>query len=283
MANEYTPTQVQAHIRKVWSKEIGLVASEEQVAVPLAADLEKIEGELAFRKFGTLSTNNLSDSAVGSGLTASGNAEITISATPMTKYVMVVVNFNTAARCAFDPKTPLRTQMQAAMYETVDRTLLGLASSLTTNVVGGVDEEISDSLMREVKRKLTSSGKSKFKPGKTGYAVIMHPGDIETLDGIEAYWKADGRGDRETPLPTGWMYKVRGGTIYETGNVQVDTVTRNVALLPNETWGIGYNQKYAAKMEEYELVWKLILWIDFGVLERWDEYGVLIQTSPKTL
>ena len=281
MANEYTPSQVSAHIRKVWSKEIGLVASEEQIAVPLCAKLEKIEGELAFRKFGTLTTNSLSDSAVGSGLTVSGQSEIAISATPATRYVMVVVNFNTAARLAFDPKTPLREQMKAAMYEQVDRTVMSLATLLTTNIVGDATAEISDALMREVKRKLTLSAKSRFKPGKTGYAVVMHPSDIETLEGIEAYYKSADRGDGETPLPDGWMYKVRGATIYESGSVQVDTVTRNFAVIPNETWGIGYNQDYSAKMEEYELLWKLILWLDFGVLERWDEYGVAINTSPK--
>lgn len=281
MADEYTPTQVSAHIRKVWSKDIGLQANEEQVAVPHCADLEKIEGELAYRKFGTLQTNSLSDSAVGSGLTPSGNTEVAISATPATKYIMTVVNFNTAARLAFDPKTPLRKQMQAAMYEMVDRTVMGLASQFTTNVVGGATEEITDAMMREVKRRLTVSGKSEFKPGKTGYVVLMHPGDIETLDGIEAYYRSDVRGDKETPLVSGWMYKVRGGTIYETGNVQVDTVTRNVAILPGMTWGIGYNAKYQAKLEEFEMLWKLIIWLDFGVLERWDEYGVAINTSPK--
>lgn len=280
MANEYTPTQLAAHIRKVWSKEIGLDASEEQVVVPHFKRLEKIEGELAYRKFGTLSANDLGNSTAGSGLTASGNTEVTVSATPATKYVMVVVNLNTAARCAFDPKTPLRTQAQASLYEQVDRTGAALGTGLTTNVVGGATRALDDPLIREAKRKLITSAKSAYKVGKKKFVCVIHPQEFENLDGIEAFYRADVRGDKENPLVSGAVYEVRGGYWMESGNIQQDTVTRNLMFLPDETFGIGFNQEYAVKMEEYELVYKIIAWVDFGVMECWDQYAVLIQTQP---
>ena len=276
----YTPTQLAAHIRKVWSKEIGLTASEEQVVVPHFKELEKIEGELAFRKFGTLTSNDLANATVASGLTASGNTEVTVSALPLTKYCMAVVNLNTIARCAFDPKVPLRKQMEASIYEQVDRTGAGLATGLSSNIVGAVDRDLDDPMIREAKRKLITSAKSAYKVGDTKFATIIHPNQFENLDGIEAFYRADFRGDKENPLISGAVCEVRGGYWFESGNIQVDTVTRNLMLLPDMTFGIGYNQKYAVKMEEFELIYKLIAWVDFGVMECFDEYGVLIQTRP---
>lgn len=280
MALEYTPTQLAAHIRKVWSKEIGLDANEEQILIPKFKRLEKIEGELAYRKFGTLSGNSLADSAVGSGLTPSGKTEITVSATPATKYVMVVVNLNTAARCAFDPKVPLRTQMQKALYEMVERAGAAQAGGLTTNVIGSADDPLSDPLIRQGKRLLIKTGKEKYKVGKKKFWAVIHPDDFETLDGIEAFYRADIRGDKENPLVEGAVYQVRGGYWTEGGAIQQDTVTRNVMFFPDETFGIGFNKEYAVKMEEYELVYKLIAWVDFGLMTCWDDLGVLLQTKP---
>lgn len=279
MANEYTPTQLAAHIRKVWSKEIGLDANEEQVVVPQFAELEKIEGELAFRKFATLTTNSLANGTPGSGLLASGNTEITISATPQTEYVMTVVNLNTAARCAFDPKVPLRQQMEGAIYERVDRVGAAKAATMTVNVVGGAARVIDDPLIREAKRKLIVSGKEKYKVGKQKFACIIHANEFENLDGIESFYRADVRGDKANPLVEGAVYEVRGGRWYESSNVLQDTMTRNMMILPQQTLGIGYNQKYAVKMEEFELIYKLIAWVDFGTLLRWDQYGVLMNTA----
>ena len=280
MANEYTPTQLAAHIRKVWSKEIGLTATEEQKLVPNCKRMEKIEGQLAYRKFGTLTAQSLADGTVGSGLTNSGNTEVTVSLTPATKYVMVIVNLNTAARCAFDPKTPLRTQMQGSLYELVDRTVGALASGFTTNVVGGATRLLDDALIREAKRKLITSAKSAYKVGEKKFVAVIHPQDFEELDGIEAFYRADIRGDKENPLVNGAVYQARGGYWSESGNIQQDTVTRNMMFLPGESLGIGYNMEYAVKMEEYELVYKLIAWVDFGVQTLFDEYCVLMQTQP---
>lgn len=280
MANEYTPTQLAAHIRKVWSKEIGLEANEEQVGVPHFKSLEKIEGELAYRKFATLSTSSLANNAVGETLTRAGNTEVTVSATPQTEYVMTVVNLNTAARCAFDPKVPLRQQMEGALYERVDRVALALAGGLTTSIVGTAASSLTDPLIREAKRKLIVAGKSHYKVGKKKFVTVIHPNEFENLDGIEAFFRADVRGDKANPLVSGAVYEVRGGYWFESGNVLQDTATRNVMFLPDSTFGIGFNQKYAVKMEEFELIYKLIAWVDFGVMECWDQYGVLINTQP---
>lgn len=280
MANEYTPVQLAAHIRKVWAKEIGLEANEEQVGVPHFKQLEKIEGELAFRRFATLNTNSLANSLPGNSLVASGNTEVTISATPQTEYVMTVVNLNTAARCAFDPKVPLRQQMEGAIYERVDRVGLALAGGLTTSIVGSAASTLTDPIIREAKRKLIVAGKSAYKVGKKKFVTIIHPNEFENLDGIESFYRADVRGDSANPLVSGAVYEVRGGYWYESGNVLQDSATRNVMFLPDLTFGIGYNQKYSVKMEEFELLIKLIAWVDFGVLECWDQYGVLINTQP---
>lgn len=279
MANEYTPTQLAAHIRKVWSKEIGLDANEEQVIVPKFKSLEKIEGELAYRKFGTLSTSSLSNSQSGEGLTRVGNTEVVVSATPQTEYVMTAVNLNTAARCAFDPKVPLRQQMEGALYERVDRVGAAMFGGLTTNVVGGAARTLDDALIREAKRKLITSAKSMYKVKKDKFACVIHPQDFENLDGIEAFYRADVRGDKENPLVSGAVYEVRGGYWMESGNILQDTMTRNAMFLPGETFGIGYNQKYAVKLEEFELLIKLIAWVDFGTMECWDQYGVLMNTA----
>lgn len=282
-AKDYTPTQLAAHIRKVWSKEIGLQASEEQVIVPDFKRLEKIEGELVYRKFATLQSNGLANGTSGIGLTNSGQTETTVSALPQTRYVMTVVNLNTLARCAFDPKTPLREQMQSKLYEDVDRAGGELMQYLTTNVVGGAAERWNDGLVRELKRKLVVSGKSAYKVGKKKYTVAFHPNGFDDLDAIEAFYRADIRGDAENPLVNGAMYQVRGGYWKETGNIQVDGVTRNVAFFPDMTFGIGFNKEYAAKSEEFELGLKLILWVDFAVAEYWDEYGCLVQTAPTAI
>ena len=280
MANEYTPTQLAAHIRRVWAKEIGLTANEEQVIVPHFKTLEKIEGQLTYRKFGTLGTNQLADGTSGDALTRSGQTEVVVNATPTTEYVCVVVNLNTIARCAFDPKVPLRSQMESALYERVDRLGANVGTGLTTNIVGSAAAALDDPLIREAKRKLITSAKSAYKVRKQKFVCIIHPQEFENLDGIEAFYRADVRGDKENPLVEGAVYHVRGGYWMESGNILQDTVTRNLMFIPNEAFGIGFNQKYSVKMEEFELVYKLIAWTDVGFMECWDEYAVLIQTQP---
>lgn len=277
---EYTPTQLSAHIRRVWSKEIGLVASEEQVLAPQFKNLEALEGQLIFRKFGVQTTSSLADNLVGENLTRSGQTEVTTTASPQTEYVCTVVNLNTAARCAFDPKVPLRTQMEAALYERVDRVCANVGTGLTTSIVGGPGRSLDDPLIREAKRKLITAAKSAYKVRQQKFVAIFHPQEFENLDGIEAFYRADVRGDGENPLVNGAVYHVRGGYWMESGNILQDTVTRNLMFIPDLTFGIGYNKKYAVKMEEFELVFKLIAWVDFGVMECWDEYGVLLQTAP---
>lgn len=281
MANEYTPTQLAAHIRKVWAKEIGLIASEEQVAVPHFKKMDKLEGELAFRKFGTLTAQSLPNGTAGTGLTNSGNTETAVSMTPQTKYVMTVTNLNTIARCAFNPQEPLRKQIEASLYEQVDVAGTTLFSSLSVTA-GGAGVNWSDALVREARRLLVTNGKSKVKFGRSdsNLVCVFHPYGLDDLDAIEAFYRADIRGDDENPLVNGALYKVRGIAWYESGNVVVDTACRNGLFIAGETFGISYNKEYGMKMEEYELAEKLIGWVDFGVVERFDELGVLVNTSP---
>lgn len=280
MANEVTPTILAGHIRKVWSPEIGLAANEEQVIVPNFLDLNKIEGEQVYRKYGTLAASSLANGDSGQGLTAAAVSPTSVSTTPGTKYVMTITNLNTIKRCVFNPNDPLRKLIESSLYEQVDQLGAALATGLATNVTGGAGVNWDDSLVREARRMLVTSAKSKYNVKKDKYVCVFHPYGLDDLEGIEAFYRADMRGDDENPLVSGVLYHVRGGYWSESGNIQIDTAARNMMFIPNLTFGIGFNQKYDVMMQPYELVQKLIGWVDVGVQELWDEYGVLINTKP---
>ena len=87
-------------------------------------------------------------------------------------------------------------------------------------------------------------------------------------------------GSNGKPLVSGWLSKVLGAVINESGNVyQSGGVTHNLAYL-SDAFVIGHNEETTIlEPQNFELVVRIIGTEEFGMSEQFDEYAVDIQTA----
>jgi hypothetical protein len=287
MANEWTPTQAAAWIRQVWSKDINLAAYDEAVIWPHAKELGMIEGQLNFRKMTNLGrTRVTSNSTTLNSLTMSGTTESNTTATPLLIYCALEVNFNTLARMMNDPKSAFRRGVELSLAEGVDAELASLASSFSTSVIGGPTTNISFANAASVIEAFSINAKMYYKPGKTEGVVILHSvqaGDLVQVSQLSE-WQFRGNAG-EAPVVSGWVVRGAGHYWYDT-NVITESGTTNdtdykrcMALIPDLTIGIGFNQKPTVKSEDFLLVTRIIGWTDLAVMLCWEQYGAMVKTK----
>lgn len=280
MATKYTVTEADVWIEEKWSKEILMLPYEEQVFAPLYDRLDKPGKLLHLPKHANLSRNTLPDGTAGDNLTFSANTETEVTAAPSVSYIAVQVDDVLVGRMMSNPNDMLRRSMESSVLEGVDLTSGLLIPTLTTNVTGGTDIDITPALITYSRMLLGLRGKShvKQKGGSFRPKLVLYAGQLDHLLNVEQLAHADIRGDSENPVVSGWVDKAYGCDIYETGNVALDDVAHNAMFTP-QALGIAFNTEYKAKRESFQMTERLYLWCDFLVVVVFDEYALDLQTK----
>lgn len=285
-ATTWTPTEAAAWIGQVWSKTINLAAYDEATIWPLAKELEMVQGQLNFRKMTNLTRQRItSGSTAFNSLTLSSATETNATATPLTIYICVEINFNTLARLMNDPANDFKRGIEMSLGEGIDAELAGLASSFSTSLIGGPTTNISFANAAAAMEALAINAKAYYKPGKTESAVVLHSIQAGDLIQVSQLSEWQFRGNGEAPVVSGWVVRGAGSAWYETNQITESGTTndtdykRGMVVIPDLTIGIGFNQKPTVRSEDFLLVHRIIGWTDFAVLLCWEQYGAMLKTK----
>ena len=279
----YRPgTEAANWIEQHWDSEIGITAYQEAVGYPKFKRFEGKPGkQWNFRKHANLTTQSPADTVVLGGTTAltySSSTEAVVTSTPSTRYCAVEVDDNVLWRMQTDPMDTFRKSVDMSVTEKVDNVAMALFASLTTSSVGGAAANIDKSLVLEAQRKLVVAGKMYIKIGQTPMHFIVSHQQTDKLGAITDFMSAQVRGDSRNPMVTGWLFESLGMRFYESGNLTSDGNGTHGCLFVDDTFGIGWNKPINVKLQEIELVQRIIASCDFAVIERFDELGVDVQT-----
>lgn len=284
MAGVISTTETSALLTQAWTPGLREEATEEMEIVrdfSGADGVQKIMGQLNIRKIKRQSVQALAASGgTGTGLVYNNNTEVSVSCTPTWVYGAVEINRAVYNRLDLNPDNPYRNMLKYGLGEYIDQLGAALAAGLSTNVKGSGLSSMDKGLALDAEQALAISAKRFFKPGVTPWYLKIHPSQLKNLMSVFDLTADYVRGDAEKPLVSGWMSKVLGATINESGNVyQSGGVTHNLGFIP-EAFVIAYNEEMTVLTpQEYELVTRLIATAEVGVVEVFDEYGVDIQTA----
>lgn len=285
MAGVIGTTETAALITQAWTPGLKEEATEEMVVVRNfsgAEGVEKIRGQLNIRKIKRQGVQALSAATAGAGLNLvyNQNTEVSVSCTPIWAYGAVEINRGVYNRLDLNPDNPYRNMLKNGLAEYIDQTGAALAAQLATSVKGSGIASLDKGLCLDAEAALAVYAKRFFRPGKTPWYLKIHSSQLKPLMSVFDLTADNVRGDSERPLVSGWMSKVLGAEIDETGNIyQAGGITHNLGFIP-EAFVIAYNEEMTVLTpQEFELVTRLIATTEFGVVEVFDEFAVDLQTA----
>jgi hypothetical protein len=273
-------------VREVWDTEIHFAASEEMRVLNHYKRLQAFEGKIHWPKHATFGVTALgvsgSKTARGVGLNYNSISSDEVTAESTVTYCAVGTSKFAVARLARDPNDQFRKAVELALAEGADSYAAGFFTSLS-QVLGGAGQNTSEATLLDGIANFAKVAKSRFTPGSTRLVYLFTPLQIDDVLSTTQNWsqyqmtgKADG------PVSTGWLKSVYGVDFIETGSINLNAGNNTAAnglIMPDMTFGVGWNQETTVKYEEIELSNRIIGWNDFGCIELWDEYGMLYTTT----
>lgn len=285
MAGEYVPGGTAAKwLAEEWSPSLALAAFEEARIYPLYMDVGNIPYKYHYPRHLGVVAAQLAEATAGSALSATSNTETEAVITCTTQYVMIEVNHNVLSRMAGDPHDTLRQSVEKAVAARIDALSSADAATLAAGVTTASLGVLTYADVRWAQYAMALNAKEWYttaNDGKGNPALIIHPAALHAITTTAAgnIMEYQIRGDGTSPVVRGYVGRLLGFDVIETGSVGTDgTDHYNMALIPNKTFIIGFSHKPSVKVEEYELADRIICWTDFGTKVLWDTAGVWIKT-----
>ena len=245
--------------------------------------LSKFGNQLNIRKILRIGATTINSTHDNKSLTYTNNTELNVTVSPTFAYGAVEIARTTLARLLAEAKlrAAYRKQIAAGLATKIDADAGQLAASLTTNVKGSGAQNFDKTFLLDGIGSLISSAKDLYSPGAGGWAFLKyHPNQWEQIHAISEITNAQIRGDSEKPVKMGWVWQAYGLKLMETGNVYTSAGVAHNLLHIKESHVLAYNNRPEfLTPQEFELVWRLIAFVEYGVGEVWDEYAVDMQTA----
>jgi len=275
------PTTAATFTPELWSAGMLMETTEEEVVGKNFARAEgatKIGKKLHIPKM--LAIPAVGGGTYGTGLTYTANTEEEITVLPVTSVAAIELSRQARNRMNTDPSSNYRDMLKAGLAEYRDVYNGSLATGLSVNVKGSALASIDKGLLLDAQMALAISAKKRFKPGVTTWYIKLHPLQLKNCMGIFDFTADYVRGDSERPLVTGWMSKVLGANIDESGNVlNSGGIIHNLAYL-SDAFVTAFNEESTVLPEQaVELVTRIIATEEFGSSEQFDKFAVDIQTG----
>lgn len=278
MAGTTTTTTTAAKwVDQVWAKDIDVLAYEEEVFANKIVDTGRTGSTFHYPKHDNLSRATLTE-ANAANLTFVANTETEATMSPATTVVPVEVTLTLIARMMNDPSDMLKSSIEQSLAEGIDVTALTLVSALTTNVVGNNVDNFTKALILDADQKLSATAKKLYTAGGGQGMCIVGVTQKDDLLDISDITNAQFRGDTVNPVVSGWVAKAFGIRFFESGNVQIASSTLWNVLFITRAFIIGFNQRPTVRMEEFQLVKRIIGWVDFAYATLRDQYACAIKT-----
>jgi len=245
--------------------------------------LEKFGNLLNIRKILRVGASTLNTTDTGKSLTYTNNTELVVTVSPTFAYGAVEIARTTLSRLLAEAKlrAAYRKQIAAGLSTKIDADAGILAASLVTSVKGGSTQNFDKAFMLDGIGALIENAKDVYAPGQGGWAFLKyHPRQWDNIHAINEITNAQVRGDSEKPVKVGWVWAAYGLKLMETGSVYTNAGTAHNLLHVKESHVLAYNTRPDfLTPQEFELVWRLIAFVEYGVGEVWDEWAVDMQTT----
>lgn len=289
MANEQIDitNNLSSVIEQVWKPEFGPQANEERVATrgfSGADGVKKIGRTLNLSKVGRVTAQTLTASgdAFRSALVYDDTNQSNTSATAVRIYcgAQIPVYVESQLLRYQDFLEKYKSQMVKSLVAKIDSDGGQLASGITTNIIGGAGQDITESLLTSGIAKLALSAKEYFSPGKNRAFLTVYPLQIDNILQIPTIVNAYIRGDEANPIVKGWVWDAYNLDMAESGNVYVSGgLAYNFLHIP-QAFVLGYNQEPTPLPPQDNGLATVVLATAEYAMKLWfDEYSVLIQTQ----
>jgi len=255
---------------------------QKMVAIPIIEDYgQRLYGTGNVRKWARVASSVLSQTAAGTGLDTATVIGTPITLTAAGNYVHVQWSRNQQAQIDIDLNGGALPQIEQALAEGSDQSVLTNVASLTQNVS---QASIDGALWRQVVGRLMGNTNGVAMPGgsKTIYGIFSHT-QYPNLANITEFNNAEVRGDSENPYVKGiWM---RGGGVLLnfTTVVQQDANGWHNVVFVAECFTIGWNTRHDVDMMKDELAHRLIVFNNFGSAVQHDLRGLDVRTTASAL
>ena len=246
--------------------------------------VEKIGNVLNIRKIARVPmTDNVSTTSTGKSLTYTSNTEEVKQVSPRFGYGAVEITRQMLSRLIASPalRAAYRKQIAAGIATGIDAFCGQQAASLATSVKGSSAQNFDKTFLLDGVGSLIENCRDLYNPGAGKWAFLKyHPRQWKHVHAISEITNAQIRGDGEKPVKTGWVWEAYGLNLMETGNVYTAAGVAHNLLHIKESHVLAYNTKPDfLDAQAFELVWRLIAFVEYGAGEVWDEYAVDMQTS----
>jgi hypothetical protein len=275
------------YLQKLWGPTFAPAANEERrvtlhFAKPDGVDM--IGNQLVMRKVDTVGVQSISatQSAIKAALIFETDAETVVYVNPTRTYAAIQIPRAVKTRMGNTPAfwAVKKRQLLAGLIADMDSQGAALATSLGTNIVGGVGQDLTNALIAFAISKLSASAKNMFSPGRTRGYLCVHPAQIDDLILIDAIVNAQIRGDGQSAAAGTWDWDAYNLQIAESGNISTSGGAAHNMLYVEGSHLLGYNEEPTLLPEETDgMSTACIGTVEFGVQEFFDEWAVDIQTK----
>jgi hypothetical protein len=281
MATTTTTTTALKLLPELWSAGLLYETTEEKVVTREFSSppggAKKIGQQLHIPKVKRIAATG--GGAYATGLTYTANTEEEITVDPVQVYGGVEIQRAVYNRMDTSPESVYRKMIMFGIAEYLDQNGASLASSLATNVKGSGLANIDKGLMLDCLQALATSAQREFKVGEDPWYFKVHTSQIKNMMNQFDFTADNVRGDGTKPLVNGWVVKVLGAIVNESGNVyQAGGVTHNLGYLPTAFVEAFNEEPVIIEPQPIELAVRIIGYGEFGQSEAFDEFAVDCQT-----
>jgi len=254
---------------------------QKMVAIPIIEDYgQRIYGTGAIRKWARVASSVLTQTAAGTGLDTATVIGSAATLTAAGNYVHVQWSRNEQAQIDIDLNSGALPQIEQALAEGSDQSVLTSVASLTQNVS---QASIDGPLWRQVVGRLMGNTNGVSIPGgKTIYGIFSHT-QYPNLGSIPEFNNAEIRGDSENPYVKGIWTKGGGVLLNFSTVVQADANGWHNVVFIADCFTIGWNTRHDVDMMKDELAHRLIVFNNFGAGISRDLGGIDVRTTASAL
>jgi hypothetical protein len=276
-------TELTNLVQQKWRPGYDLAPYEPMVAVKnfVEGSAERFGNLLHIGKISAKTAVTLGATATGQSLTYATDTEVETQVSPTAIYSAVEFTRHGLTRVLESAalQKAYRDQLAAALAARIDSDGLALASSLSTNVVGGPAVDVTKSLLLSAIQKVVTSAKHYARENTQKY-LCVHSVQWDDLMAIPDITSAEVRGDGVSPTVKGWVWNAWNTLVTWSGGVSTSGGVAHNLLHVKPSHVIAYNERPDfLPVQPFELTERVITFAEFGVAEHFDELACDLQTK----
>lgn len=274
-----TPGGAGAHFNfEVWDSGVETGTYQKQLFISRVDEMVRPYSKGHVRKHARLLVNTFGASDVGTGLLYQNPVGVEITLTPAGNYVALAWSENEDAMTEVPLDADLADQMEMALAEGTDQSVLANVPALT-NFRGGSGTNYDAAIHRNALALIQRNTNGWVIAGQTTIYGILDVAQYPHLMNIPEFTNAEIRGDAENPQVKGIWSKGGGVMMMLTTVCTEDGNGVHGCLWVPSAFVVGWNVRTRTKRQDLELQNRLILFNNLGSTIKHDARAVGLRTD----